>query len=295
VGDVHGDYGTLVDLLATTNVIAGVPAKSSAVQWTAGNAVLICTGDLIDKWTDSLDVIACLRALQKSAAAAGGQVIVTMGNHEAEFLSGGGTGSSTSEFEKELTTAGISPASVAAGTDSLGIGAWLRALPFGVEVGDWFFCHAGNTGGASLAQLEQSFEQDVNANGFAAQSLVGANSILEARLHPTCWWEGIVKPAKGSTQAAADEAELASFVTALGANHLVIGHQPGAVSFSDGSSRAADAMFSNFKGLIFLTDTGMSRGVDSGLGAVLEITGIGTPQASATAYFADGTRQAMYP
>jgi hypothetical protein len=43
---------------------------------------------MIDKYTDSLDVIALFRALQQSATAAGGRVIVTLGNHEAEFLAG---------------------------------------------------------------------------------------------------------------------------------------------------------------------------------------------------------------
>jgi len=36
--------------------------------------ILIVTGDMIDKWHYSLDVIALLRALQTSAAAAGGRV-----------------------------------------------------------------------------------------------------------------------------------------------------------------------------------------------------------------------------
>ncbi len=292
VADVHGDYATLANLLARTGVIAGVPAQPSAPVWNAGSAVFICTGDLVDKGTDSLDVIAFLRALQGAAAAAGGQVIVTMGNHEAEFLATGGTGSKGSELEAELTQAGISPQDVAAGKDAPGIGAWLRALPFAAKVGDWFFCHAGNTGGLTLDQLRQALQKDVDANGFAANTLVGASSMLEAKLHPAPWWEGLAT-ASGTTQAAADQAQLASTLAALGAKHLVIGHQPVAVSFSDGSSRAQDAMFANFNGLVFLTDTGMSTGVDSGLGAVLQVDGAGTAHPVATALFADGTSQVL--
>jgi hypothetical protein len=117
--------------------------------------------------------------------------------------------------------------------------------------------------------------------------------MLEAKLRPAPWWEGIATPSGGATQAAADQAQLASYVTALGANHLVIGHDPVAVQFSDGTTRARDAMFIQFGGLLFLTDTGMSRGVDGALGAVLRIDGIGTAQPSATALFADGTSQAL--
>jgi hypothetical protein len=293
VGDVHGDYEVLAALFAATGVIAAVPASPQAARWAAGQDVLICTGDLIDKYTDSLDAIALFRTLEQQAAAAGGRVIVTMGNHEAEFLSGAGGSAKALDFENELTRAGIAPADVAAGQDALGIGAWMRALPFAAKVGDWFFCHAGNTAGMSLAQLRQALVSDVDQNGFGASMLVGADSMLEAKLHPTPWWEGIASASGSTTQAAADKAELTAYVSALGANHLVIGHQPVAVSFSDGTARPADAMFAQFNGLLFLTDTGMSRGVDSALGAVLRIDGIGTARPSATALFADGTSRVL--
>jgi hypothetical protein len=50
-------------------------------------------------------MIALVRALQASAAAKGGLVIVTMGNHEAEFLADP-HGKSTAEFGAELVKAG---------------------------------------------------------------------------------------------------------------------------------------------------------------------------------------------
>ena len=53
----------------------------------------------------------------------------------------------------------------------------------------------------------------------------------------------------------------------LGVHHLVFGHQPGKIKFADGTDRPAGAMYQKFDGLIFLIDTGMSRGVNSGRGA----------------------------
>ena len=54
LGDVHGDYGRLVDLLAKGHLIAEKPEEPGRVRWSAGKAVLVCTGDLIDKGDHSL-------------------------------------------------------------------------------------------------------------------------------------------------------------------------------------------------------------------------------------------------
>jgi hypothetical protein len=57
VGDVHGDYDRLVTLLAAGKVIDPDPASPERAGWAAGKAVLVCTGDLIDKGPHSLKVI----------------------------------------------------------------------------------------------------------------------------------------------------------------------------------------------------------------------------------------------
>ena len=49
VGDPHADYERLVGVLTSAKLIAGKPAKPSEVVWTAGKAVLVITGDMIDK------------------------------------------------------------------------------------------------------------------------------------------------------------------------------------------------------------------------------------------------------
>ena len=81
---------------------------------------------MIDKYNHAMAVIAMMRTLQAQAQQAGGRVVATLGNHEADFLAELGTGKKAAEFEAELQTAGISPSLVAAGRDSAGIGTWLR-------------------------------------------------------------------------------------------------------------------------------------------------------------------------
>jgi len=86
IGDPHGDPERLARALAAAKLIDGATITPNRVKWAGGRSVLVVTGDLIDKWTKSLEVIALLQRLQSDAATQGGQVIITMGNHEAEFL-----------------------------------------------------------------------------------------------------------------------------------------------------------------------------------------------------------------
>jgi hypothetical protein len=303
LGDVHGDYDRMVELLAGAHLITPNPATPDAVQWTGSSDVLVCTGDMIDKYDHAMNVIALLCALQPLAFHDGGRVIVTLGNHEAEFLARGSAGKKATDFGDELQAAGISPASVATGQDSAGIGRWLGNLPVAAMVGDWFFCHAGNTGGLTVAQLDQRVAAEVNAGGFGAPILADANSLLEARMHPRPWWDWDGQPpalkdatasnSPAPTSQPTSEARLRTMIRALGAEHLVFGHQPGEIKFDDGADRPAGEVFQKFNGLVFLIDTGMSRGVSGGRGALLHISNGSVHGASAV--YADGTISVLVP
>jgi DNA repair exonuclease SbcCD nuclease subunit len=53
-----------------------------------GRAVLIQTGDVLDRGKDSRSVIELLRRLEREARGAGGQVLALTGNHEFMRLAG---------------------------------------------------------------------------------------------------------------------------------------------------------------------------------------------------------------
>ncbi len=286
LGDIHGDYDRLVTLLVAGKIIQKDPPTPEKVRWAAGRSVLVCTGDVIDKWIQSLPVLALLRALQSDAAAAGGRVVVVMGNHEAEFLAAGGRNKKAADFVKELTAKGIKPEDVAAGKDALGAGAFLRRLPFAARVNDWFFAHACNTQGRSLVQLRSELQEGVDARGFNAPVLSAPDSLLQARLHPAPWWE------RSGDSAETARERLAGYVKALGVRHLVMGHQPAKVRFADGSTRRAGELSQQMDGLIFLIDVGMNRKVGYSTGALLRIHA-GKP-ARASAIFANGSTKQVW-
>jgi len=280
LGDVHGDYERLVTLLIAGKIIEKSPTEPELVRWTGGKAVLVAMGDYINKWSAGLKVLLLLRSLREGATAAGGRVVLLMGNHEAEFLADP-EGSKSETFAAELTAAGITPKKVASGKHTLG--AFLRALPFALRVRGWFFAHAGNTAGRTLTQLAADLQSGVEANGFGAQVLLGATSILEASLDPAPWWEMDGKPKK----------TLEQYASALSAEHLVIGHEPGKVEFSDGSKREKGELYQKYD-LIFLTDLGMSRGIDYSKGALMRIRGTGTATKVAS-ISSQGVEKTLWP
>jgi hypothetical protein len=75
--DVHGAYNELTQLLREAGVV------NADLGWAAGKTHVVSLGDLLDRGDDSRKVMDLLMRLQREAAAAGGQLHVVLGNHEA--------------------------------------------------------------------------------------------------------------------------------------------------------------------------------------------------------------------
>lgn len=246
LSDVHGGYDRLVALLAGARVIAGIPARPDAVVWSAADAVLVVAGDLVDKGPQGLEVIEVLRALEASAAAAGGRVLVLLGNHEAElFVNPTNRKASGSDgLDRQLASLGLDPERF---VEEDPRAAWLLGRPLGARVGRWFFSHGGSTHGRDLVQLDAALRADLSAHPtFDGPELVGAASILEER----GWYD--------------DAAVAPANAQALGVSHLVFGHDPNALG-----PRGAIAVAQ--EGLLFRIDCGMSPNVNDSTGCLLHV------------------------
>jgi Calcineurin-like phosphoesterase len=164
--DVHGAYEELTELLKTARVVDG------GLRWSAGRTHLVCTGDMLDRGADSRKVMDLLMRLQDEAQAAGGQVHVTLGNHEAMNLLGNVRDVAPGELEAYAADepAGVREKARAEwiarnGADSGGrfdtrfpvgyfghraalapdgtYGRWLFALPVAIMINDTLFMHGG--------------------------------------------------------------------------------------------------------------------------------------------------------
>ncbi len=80
VGDVHGSYDKLTQLLSSADLI------DESGDWIGGTAHLVLVGDLVDRGAGDRVILDLLRRLQDQASEAGGRVHVLIGNHEVMNL-----------------------------------------------------------------------------------------------------------------------------------------------------------------------------------------------------------------
>ena len=93
VGDVHGAYAPFVRILRAAGLI------DEDRRWIGGAAVLVQTGDIVDRGPDSRLTLDLLRRLEGEAAAAGGRVLALLGNHEVLWMYGDTRYASAEEYE----------------------------------------------------------------------------------------------------------------------------------------------------------------------------------------------------
>lgn len=219
VSDIHGHYQQFAALLEANHLATNTAPDPDKARWTGGHGILVVAGDLIDKGPQSLEVIDLLRALEASAKASGGRVIVTMGNHEAEFLGDPKNEKAMSTeldaigINAELAEQNIDPVTLVLGTDQKGRGRWLSSLPFGARIKKWFFSHGGNSQEMSAKDLGKKLQRSIKNNGYKDKDITDDDSILESQK----WYGDFDRDKAGKKEA-----------DALGVHHLAFGHDSGA-------------------------------------------------------------------
>ncbi len=139
IGDVHGQYDKLVQLLINTGL------ANDDLSWGGGRAELWLMGDFFDRGPGGIETVELLIMLQQQASALGGRVGALLGNHELLILaahrfgqrpSGGVGGSFISDW---LRNGGIVQdlARLTAGHIT-----WLASLPAMARVAGRLLVHA---------------------------------------------------------------------------------------------------------------------------------------------------------
>jgi len=98
VGDVHGAYDNLVQVLRMASLL------DESGHWAGFKAHLVQTGDFLDRGVQARQVLDLLIRLEKEAQEAGGRVHVLLGNHEVMNILGDHRYVRPEEYEAYRTT-----------------------------------------------------------------------------------------------------------------------------------------------------------------------------------------------
>lgn len=202
--DVHGAHEELTTLLRSAGVV------DAGLRWSGGRTHLVSLGDLLDRGADSRKVMDLLMRLQGEAAAAGGQVHVVLGNHEAMNVLGDlryvdpgeyaayaaeedaaeraqakagylarQSGATAADFER-LFPVGFFGHRRMLGPDGR-YGQWLLSLPVAVKINDTVYMHGGPSvvlRGRSLGQLARDYRMALQ-DYLAAESALRKAGLLQ--------------------------------------------------------------------------------------------------------------------
>ena len=278
VGDVHGAYGRLVEILRAAGVI------DRADRWSAGRTHFVQLGDVLDRGPDSRKVLDLYRRLEREASNAGGRVHVLMGNHEAMRVLGDlryvapgeyqafATGSSSDLRAQAVASMPLEQRARLLADTPLGMielirafgasepyGSFLRKLNAVVRINGFLFLHGGiSPAVASLrcAAINDTIRRELSRDLSRTQSNLEAS--LVGREDGPLWYRGLaLEPDTFGPQ-------VDRILAAQQASAVVIGH----------TVQPEGRIVSRFGGKVFLVDTGMlEEYVPTGRASALEIRG----------------------
>ena len=210
IGDIHGQYERLIELLRAAALV------DERLAWSGGAAQLWFIGDFFDRGPCGVESVDLAMRLQGEAAAAGGSVQALLGNHEPLILSAqrfgeqrtawGGTflwdwrrnGGNDEELER------LTPDHIA----------WLTDLPAMALVGDYLLVHADSTMyssyGGSIAEVNQALTELLQGDDAAAW-----DRLLEQFTER----KAFIDDAEGTARAA-------QFLRDFGGRQIIHGHTP---------------------------------------------------------------------
>ncbi|GAW96924.1 MULTISPECIES: metallophosphoesterase [Colwellia] len=222
LSDFHGKYDLMIELLTNNNII------DENKNWAFGKGHFVITGDIFDRGDKVTEILWFLYDLEQQAQKAGGDIHLTLGNHEVMILNGDLRYlhpkyiESANKLNKPFEQL-FSPNSI--------IGNWLRSKPVLVKVNNMLFAHGGfhpslATEKRTLVEINTVFkdslikaELDKPRAGWA-KFLHKTNGIIWYRGYfANDYPEGSKKSDKGATSA-----EIDLLLKHFDVEHLIVGH-----------------------------------------------------------------------
>jgi hypothetical protein len=267
VSDIHGDPGRFWEALVAGNL------TDSHGSWLGGKALLVHTGDSLDRGPNTRGVLRWWRQLHVQAAAAGGTIHMLFGNHEVMNL----MSDLRYNHPKDVELFGGKLARADAFAKDGEVGSWLLSQFKVCLVDAWtIYVHAGVS--PKFASLGCDGINDVaarelrNATPSIRQLQVARESRCASR---SCWpyrrlpmLDDEDGPVWYRGYALEPEAiacpKLEWSLAQLGVARMVVGHT---IQEPDNGAPGIGRMRLRCDGRLVLTDTGFSRAFNPGLGS----------------------------
>lgn len=134
IGDVHGQYDVMVELLQNTGVI------DEDLNWTWGDGHVVFIGDIFDRGDKVTESLYLIKKLQSQAILKKGKLHLLLGNHEVMILMNDSryVAPKYKNMSKKLMF--NYPSFFGSKTE---LGKWLRSLNTVVKINDLLFVHGG--------------------------------------------------------------------------------------------------------------------------------------------------------
>jgi len=217
LSDFHGKYDLMIELLTNNHII------DENKNWAFGDGHFVITGDIFDRGDKVTEILWFLYDLEQQAQQAGGDIHLTLGNHEVMVLNGDlrylhpkyiETAKQLNKpFEKLFTK------------DSI-LGNWLRSKPVLVKVNNMLFAHGGFH--PSLAVEKRSIVEinSVFKGNLIKSELDKPREGWAKYLHKTngpIWYRGYFAADRGKDNGATS-AEIDLLLKHFDVKHLIVGH-----------------------------------------------------------------------
>lgn len=191
-------------------------------QWRFGNGQVVVLGDSVDRGRDSFAVLWRLHELARQAHAAGGAVRMVLGNHDQYILR---ANISRAHPEHRYALRAMGGVSQAFATDTV-IGAWLRAQPVVLKLGDVLFVHGGVSpaiaeSGLSVNALNEAMRGYWRLEPGAATHSVALDGVLGNA--GVTQYRGYFRELDG-VYPAASTADVDRVLAHFGVEQVVVGH-----------------------------------------------------------------------
>jgi len=215
VGDVHGEFDTMKNLLIANRVV------DSDGDWQFGDNHLVFVGDIFDRGDQVTEAFYFIRNLTRQAKEQGGRVHLILGNHEVmvlmndtRYISG-----KYKNMSKRLLTNYYNL--FAENTD---LGRWLRTLNSVLKINDKLFVHGGLSHDVFKKKLSiDQINKDIRYSLLHAKTMSAKE--LKIKIYfpgNPLWYRGYMQESRYYSRIT--ETELDEVMQFYGANQIMFGH-----------------------------------------------------------------------